>query len=312
MVKVLSPITSDEIPDSIQAILSARTSAKAKKDFNLADKLRLDAEKLGYVINDKAANIQEVLKIGDGSLKPLKNFLVLFGSGEIAPSSVDIYRQIFLSLGKRDLRIALITTPAGFQPNVEKVYGEIKDFLLASLPDFNLTIDLIFANNHALACDTSIVESLNGADILFLGPGSPSYAVHHLKDSPLMNKIIEQVKKGSTLILASAATISFSTHALPVYEIYKVGEELHWLEGLAVYKELWKDVSVIPHFNNREGGVDLDTSYCFVGKNRATKLLQMLPGAANFLGIDEHTALVIDLSNNSEQIRGKGTVTKVQ
>lgn len=296
------------LPKEVKELVDKREEARKNKDFAQSDLLRDEIKKLGYLVNDKP-NGTKILKIGDESLAPAKNFLLLFGSGEIAPSSVDIYRQTFLSLGKRHLKIALITTPAGFQPNVEHVYGEIRDFLIASLPDFNLTVELIFANTAGDAMKSEIVEQLSGSDVIFMGPGSPTYAIKNLNGTPLIAKMLELVKGGSTLILASAATIACSRFALPVYEIFKVGEKLHWENGLNIYKEIWQELTILPHFNNREGGADLDTSYCYVGQGRGERLLSMLPSKTKVLGIDEHTALIIDLTNQKESVRGKGAIT---
>ncbi|MBP9670214.1 cysteinyl-tRNA synthetase [Candidatus Woesebacteria bacterium] len=300
-----------DLPRTVQELLVERASVRKNKDFTQSDQLREEIKQLGYLVNDSSDGT-EILKIGDESLAPAKNFLLLFGSGEIAPSSVDIYRQTFLSLGKRHLKIALITTPAGFQPNVEHVYGEIRDFLIASLPDFNLTVELIFANTAGDAMKSEIVEQLSGSDVIFMGPGSPTYAVKNLNGTPLLAKIIELIKRGSTLVLASAATIACSRFALPVYEIFKVGEKLHWENGLNLYKEIWQEATVLPHFNNKEGGADLDTSYCFVGQGRAERLLSMLPSKTKVMGIDEHTALIIDLTNQKESVRGKGITHSVK
>jgi peptidase E len=310
MVKVTVPVNPTSIPESVSILLSQREDARKEKNYAESDRLRDEIQKLGYLVNDKPEGY-ELLKIGDSDVKPANSYLVLFGSGEIAPSSVDIYRQLFLSLKKRDLSIALLTTPAGFQPNVEVVYQEIKDFLLASLPDFNLTINIVFANRAEQANDPSIVSQLDSADIIFTGPGSPTYAVKQLKDTLLIKKIIERVKNGATLILASAATITFSTHALPVYEIYKVGEDLYWLDGLDVFCELWRPTTIIPHFNNYEGGSTLDTTYCYIGKDRATKLLAKLQSTDSVIGIDEHTALIIDLNTAIEQVKGKGSIYRI-
>lgn len=310
MVKTSTSLNQSNIPANIVELLAARSDARAARNFALSDQIRDQITALGYVINDKVSGV-EVSKIGDSSKPPAKNFLILFGSGEIAPTSVEIYRQTFLQFGKRDIRIVLVTTPAGFQPNVESVYGEIRDFLQSALPDFNLTIELCFANNMSQANDPMVANRVKDADAIFLGPGSPTYAVKQLRSTLLLSNIIEQVKNGSTLVLASAATISFSHHAIPVYEIYKVGEDLHWQAGLDVYTQIWHDATIIPHFNNREGGVGLDTSHCYIGKDRATKLLAMLPPNTNVIGIDEHTALVIDLATNDQAVKGKGTLTQV-
>ena len=306
MVKVTTRVQLSETPAEVQELVAEREVARAAKDFARADILRQEIASHGYLVNDVPGSY-ELLKQGDGGKSAERHYLVLFGSGENAPSSVDIYRQLFLSLGKRDLRVALVTTPAGFQPNVAAVYGEIKDFLLASLPDFNLTIDIIYANTATEANDPHVVDPIDSADIIFTGPGSPTYAAKHLKGTLLLKKIIERVKNRATLILASAATISFSRHALPVYEIYKVGEDLHWASGLDVYDALWQRATIIPHFNNTEGGVGLDTSHCYVGKERFAKMKSLLPENEWLLGIDEHTAYIVDLDTGKAEIRGKGT-----
>lgn len=298
------------LPVEVQTLLAKREEVRAHQNFAESDRLRDEIKTLGYLVNDKPYGTK-VLKIGDADLKTAKSFLLLFGSGEIAPSSVDIYRQTFLALAKRDLKISLITTPAGFQPNVEHVYGEIKDFLLASLPDFNLSINIIFANTSRDAKNPEIVNQLDNSDVIFMGPGSPTYAVNHLNGTLLLTKMIDLVKSGSTLILASAATITCSRYALPVYEIFKVGEKLHWQNGLNLFKEIWEETTIIPHFNNTEGGADLDTSHCYIGKDRAAKLFAMLPSKTNILALDEHTALIIDLTSKKETIRGKGTIHKI-
>lgn len=307
MVKVLTKVA--DLPDFVNELVNQREQARSNKNFSLADNLRAQIEDMGYVVNDKEGGV-EVFQKGDRDKKAAQSYLVLFGSGEIAPSSVVIYRELFLSLEKKDLHISLITSPAGFQPNVEHVYSEIRDYLLASLPDFNLTIDIVFANHREDADDEEIVEAVNHADIIFLGPGSPTYAVKTLQSTKLYDKILEKVKQGSSLILASAATLAFSKYCIPVYEIYKVGEDLHWVDGLNIYKDLWKECSIIPHFNNREGGVDLDTSYCYIGEGRAKEMLEHKEGR-EFVGIDEHTALIIDLENHSESVKGKGAVHQI-
>ena len=307
MVKVTTPVTLKESPPEVQKLVAEREEARGRKDFAQSDILRQEIASLGYLVNDKPG-VYELFKQGDEEKKAEQSYLVLFGSGENAPSAVDVYRQVFLTLGKRDLRIALVTTPAGFQPNVAAVYGEIKDFLLASLPDFNLKIDILFANTSEDANNPEIVKGLDHADVIFTGPGSPTYAAKHLRNTLMIKKITERVKNGATLILASAATISFSRHALPVYEIYKVGEDLHWEEGLDVYNDIWQRATIIPHFNNTEGGEGLDTSHCYVGKSRFEKMKAMLPENEWMLGIDEHTAYIVDLDTQKGETRGKGAI----
>jgi cyanophycinase-like exopeptidase len=310
MVKVTTPVSLEQTSEEVQKLLEEREKARAVKDFAKSDILRQRIASRGYLVNDLPDGY-EIFKMGDDTKKAAKSYLVLFGSGENAPSAVDIYRQLFLSLGKRDLKIALITTPAGFQPNVEYVYQEIKDYLLASLPDFNLIINIVFANRSEDANNLDIVSEIEGADIIFTGPGSPTYAAKNLKDTLLIRKVEEMVKNGTTLILASAATIAFSHFALPVYEIYKVGDDLHWQEGLDFYEKVWQRATIIPHFNNTEGGEHLDTSHCFVGAQRFSLLKKQLPANEWVLGLDEHTVYIVDLDSQERTIKGKGSARTI-
>jgi hypothetical protein len=110
-------------------------------------------------------------------------------------------------------------------------------------------------------------------------------------------------------VLASAAAIALGVYALPVYEIYKVGEELHWKVGLDFFGAFGLSLVFVPHFNNQDGGEELDTSRCFMGQSRFARLMELLPPELNVVGIDEKTALLIDLQAGACQVSGLGGVT---
>jgi hypothetical protein len=65
---------------------------------------------------------------------------------------------------------------------------------------------------------------------------------------------------------------------------------------------------VIPHWNNAEGGTH-DTRFCYMGEPRLIQLERMLPSACPILGIDEHTACILDFLAGQVLIRGVGEVT---
>src|SRR6266704_3482829 len=108
--------------------------------------------------------------------------------------------------------------------------------------------------------------------------------------------ILARHRLGAPLILASAAAIAASAHALPVYEIYKVGEDLGWKTGLNLLGAFGRNVAIVPHWNNHEGGEELDTSHSFMGQDRFERLLELLPPDVDVVGIDEHTALMLDFA----------------
>jgi hypothetical protein len=79
-----------------------------------------------------------------------------------------------------------------------------------------------------------------------------------------------------------------------VYAIYKVGEDLRWLPGLDLFQDIGLNLTVVPHWNDTEGGARLDTSHRYMGAERFGYLRRMIPGETTILGIDEHMACVLD------------------
>ena len=69
-------------------------------------------------------------------------------------------------------------------------------------------------------------------DEVLLGPGSPTYAVRQLRESLLFELIKARHRMGTALVLSSAATLAFGRFTIPVYEIYKVGQDPYWENGL--------------------------------------------------------------------------------
>ena len=151
--------------------------------------------------------------------------IVLFGSGETSPSGRKIFEEVYRSLPPVPKTI-LLETPAGFEPNSSRVIGRVKDFLLHRLQNFHLDIKIVPARKRGTFFspdNAAIVAPLLSADLIFMGPGSPSYAIRQLSDSLAWDYLVARHWLGAALVLASAATVAISSCALPVYEIYKVG-----------------------------------------------------------------------------------------
>jgi hypothetical protein len=153
------------------------------------------------------------------------------------------------------------------------------------------------------------IAGLNAADLIFLGPGSPSRALRRWGGTPIVEQLVARIQNGTTLIASSAAAAASGRFTIPVYEIYKAGTNPVWLDGLDIMGALTGlAVAVVPHWNNNEGATH-DTSRCFIGEGRLQQLERALPDGAAILGIDEHSALTIDLGANSVTVGGKGAVT---
>jgi cyanophycinase-like exopeptidase len=240
-----------------------------------------------------------------------EGMVVLFGSGETSASGRKVFDWL-LSRIASPVNVAILETPAGFELNSAQVAGRVADFLQHRLQNYAPQVSVVPARkrNTPFSPDNpEIVAPLWESNLIFLGPGSPTYTVRQLRDSLAWHALIARQRLGSALALASAATIAASAYALPVYEIYKVGEELHWHPGLDFFGVYGLSLVFVPHWNNAEGGADLDTSHCYMGQARFQKLLAMLPTEAIVVGIDEHTALVIDLEARACRVLGKGKIT---
>ncbi len=159
--------------------------------------------------------------------------------------------------------------------------------------------------------DEAIASQLLDADLIFMGPGSPTYAVRQLDQSLVWHMLLARHRLGAALVLASAATIAVSAFALPVYEIYKVGEDLHWKPGLNLFEHYGLPLVFVPHWNNQDGGDELDTSRCFLGQARFSTLMEQLPPDLTVLGIDEKTALILDIQAEEARVMGLGGVTLI-
>jgi hypothetical protein len=153
------------------------------------------------------------------------------------------------------------------------------------------------------------LSALDAANLLFLGPGSPSRALFRWTETPIVERLVARIQSGATLITSSAAAAASGESAIPVYEIYKAGQPARWLPGLNIIGALLGlRVAIVPHWNNAEGATH-DTSRCFIGDVKLRELERSLGSGVAILGIDEHTALAIDFATDLVNVHGKGAVT---
>lgn len=237
--------------------------------------------------------------------------IILLGSGETAASTRKVYDWLFSQLNPAP-SVCVLETPAGFEPNSDKVAGRVADFLSHRLQNYRPDVSVVPARKRGSTFspdDPEIIEPLLHANVMFMGAGSPTYAIRQLQDTLAWHTMVARHRLGAALILASASTLAFSAHSIPVYEIYKVGEELHWHLGLDFFGLYGLSLVLVPHWNNSEGGAELDTSRCYMGQERFKGLMSLLPPRQTVVGIDEHTALVLDFTAARCAVMGKGNIT---
>jgi len=231
--------------------------------------------------------------------------LILMGSGEVANRLVAAHRLGVERAGAREA--VVLDTPYGFQENAPLLSERLTGFFRTSL-----SIDAAVASYRSASegegARERMLAAIRRARYVFAGPGSPGYALATWQDTGLAAALRKLLSDGATVTLASAAALTAGAKTLPVYEIFKAGVGLGWLEGLNLTAHLGLEAVVIPHWNNTEGQ-GFDTSRCYMGRRRFQRLRAMLPDRMGVIGVDEHTAATIDFGTGEMSVLGAGGVT---
>ncbi len=217
-----------------------------------------------------------------------------------------VYRAVMAKISG-PVKGVFLDTPAGFQLNADEISARAVSYFRHH---FDLSLRVASFKSARAAGSGEIEEAsrtLREANFLLAGPGSPTYTVKNWRDTPILEVLRQRLAEGAHLVFASAAAIAASRYTLPVYEIYKVGEDPHWSEGIDLLGPCALELAILPHWNNAEGGTH-DTRFCFMGEPRFRILEEQLPASALILGIDEYTACMIDLAQEECRVMGAGKV----
>jgi hypothetical protein len=236
----------------------------------------------------------------------VSRLLAIMGSGETAPTMVKPHRVVFERTG--DGPAVLLDTPYGFQTNAAELTRRTCRYFADSVGREVEPVRWPRDPGPGPERERALAR-LRSARWIFAGPGSPTYALRQWRDTPLPAALAATLAEAGTLLFASAAALTLGAFTVPVYEIYKAGEEPHWEPGLDLIGSLTGlPAVVIPHYNNAEGGTH-DTRYCYLGEQRLAAMEAALPEEAFVLGLDEHTACVLDLDARTAEVLGTGVLT---
>jgi hypothetical protein len=233
--------------------------------------------------------------------------IVLMGSGELTATMVEVHKGLLSQL-QGSPQAAFLDTPAGFQLNVDQISQKAVEYFRNHVQQ-PLAVSSFKSRENTTAFDAAqAFHILRESAYILIGPGSPTYAVEQWNGSPVPEIFAQCIADGGCLVAASAAALTVGRFTLPVYEIYKVGQKLHWVEGIDILGKFGLNLVVIPHWNNAEGGSH-DTRFCFMGAPRFQKLVALLTEKVPVFGLDEHTACLLNLATDEAEIKGIGTVT---
>lgn len=232
--------------------------------------------------------------------------VVVMGSGETAPTMVRVHREILADCPPGPA--VLLDTPFSFQMNRDELVARTRLYFAQSVGR-EIAVAEWPRDDADEATKERALALLDQAAWAFAGPGSPTYALRQWRGTAVPGALASVVRRGGTVVMGSAAALTLGSHTVPVYEIYKVGAEPAWVEGLNLLGELTGlTAAVIPHYDNAEGGTH-DTRFCYLGETRLATLEDHLPAEVGVLGVDEHTAVVIDVETATARVLGNGVMT---
>ena len=230
--------------------------------------------------------------------------IVIMGSGELTATMVEVHKSL-LARESGVPKATFLDTPAGFQLNVDQISQKAVEYFRKRIQQ-PLTVASFKSTEQISDFEAEqAFHILRESDYVLIGPGSPTYAVRQWMNSPVPDILTQQIKSGGCLVAASAAALTVGRFTMPVYEIYKVGQDVHWVDGMNILGQFGFNLVVVPHWNNAEGGTH-DTRFCFGGAPRFRKLEALLPDDISVFGLDEHTACILDLVSNQAEIKGIG------
>jgi hypothetical protein len=233
--------------------------------------------------------------------------LAIMGSGETAPTMAKVHRLLLSRSGPPPVPAVMLDTPYGFQENADEITARALDYFRENV-GWPMTVGTWRSADIDPVERATTLARIQDAHYVFAGPGSPSYALRQWQGSGIDDLVVGKLQRGGVVTFASAAALTLGAFTIPVYEIYKVGEAPTWLPGLDVLGRVGLPVAVIPHYDNSEGGSH-DTRFCYIGERRLAQLEASLPETHFVLGVDSHTALLVDFAAETASVLGLGAVT---
>jgi cyanophycinase-like exopeptidase len=240
----------------------------------------------------------------------LPRLLAIMGSGETAPTMVKTHRSLLSRLSAvsgAPASAVLLDTPYGFQENADIISARAVEYFAVSV-GHPIDVASWRTADDPIAVRETALARVGAAAYVFAGPGSPTYALRQWAGTPMPDLLASTLRDGGCVTFASAAALTLGAVAVPVYEIYKSGGDVEWAEGLDLLAEVGLPFAVIPHYDNAEGG-NHDTRFCYLGERRLAMLEASLPADTYVLGVDEHTACIVDFDAGTAIVSGNGTVT---
>lgn len=120
--------------------------------------------------------------------------LVLLGSGETAPTMVEMHRGVLSSAGAG--RVVMLDSSYGFQENAEALTDKARAYFEGSVG--RAVTPIRWRRRLEGAGLDGVLTAIRTARAVYAGPGSPSYAVRVWADSGFAEAVATVIAAGGT------------------------------------------------------------------------------------------------------------------
>mgnify|MGYP003863003439 CR=1 FL=1 len=128
------------------------------------------------------------------------------GSGELTATMVEVHKERLARLGP-EARAVFLDTPAGFQLNADQIAARARDYFRRRV---GCALEVVSWKSRALLFSPQgeqALAALRRADYILIGPGSPTYALRHWRETPVPEILARRVAASFLAVLGSAGGI---------------------------------------------------------------------------------------------------------
>ena len=137
-----------------------------------------------------------------------KGVIALMGSGELTATMVEVHKELVGRGRCGSPRAVFLDTPAGFQLNVDQLSERAVEYFRTHVQQTMSVASFKSTETTTPYEAEQAFHTLRQADYVLIGPGSPSYAVRHWRQTPIPDILAKRVEEGGCLVAASAAALT--------------------------------------------------------------------------------------------------------
>src|SRR5260370_3173732 len=126
-----------------------------------------------------------------------------------------VHQELIARVSQPRLNAIFLDTPFGFQQNADELAARTIAYFREHL-GCEISLASFRHSGRATTLEfEQFLARLSEANYVFAGPGSPTYALRHWRDTEGRGRLAEKVAQGGFGAFASAAGIRLGAHAPP-------------------------------------------------------------------------------------------------